>query len=227
MARDIAVPDTDVPPGYWREASDSTVSFLRLRQVEAGRVLPVGFSGDPERPKDMGSSRNPNFIHSWDGGLSTQLTTNGGSKRPTLGWSHGQPIGRTRLTVPDETLRAASLHEDSYKALVNRFYSHKALGMSRDMWLRELVNIGVPVSTGIAIDQAVQRVLKRVRVAPSDHCAVNHVCRAFNAHCDAGMDPDDGLLYPSDYGSALVSKGPPGIVRIAVLNHPGWLSSQT
>ena len=79
------------------------------------------------------------------------------------------------MTVPTETLRAASLDEASYEALARKHFSRKILGMSFDMWLRELVNLGVPVSTGMAIDQKVTDALKRVCTEPSDGMAEN-VC---------------------------------------------------
>ena len=155
VARDIAVPDEEVHPNYWRKPQGSNIVFKSPRALEPGKVQPIGFTGDPEKAGEMGTSKNPNFTHSWDGGLSTQLSTNGGSKRPSLKWTLGDPIDRTRMVVPTETLRAASLDEASYLAIAKKHFCRKILGMSFDMWLRELVNLGVPVCTGMAIDQRV------------------------------------------------------------------------
>jgi len=122
VARDIAVPDEEVHPNYWRKPQGSNIVFKTPRALEPGKVQPIGFTGDPEKPEEMGTSKNPNFTHSWDGGLSTQLSTNGGSKRPSLKWTLGDPIDRTRMIVPTETLRAASLDEASYLAIAKKHF---------------------------------------------------------------------------------------------------------
>ena len=142
----------------------------------------------------------------WDGGLATQLSSNGGSQRPLLEWTQGDPITETRLTVPLETLRAASLSEESYMKLAKKHFCRKTLGMSFDMWLRELVNLGVPVCTSSAIDRAVSDVLKQARVNPSDHCAELDHCTAFAALDQDRNDVPDNTLYPTDFGQAMLSK---------------------
>ena len=109
------------------------------------------------------------------------------------------------MTVPLETMRAASLHEDSYSRMVSKHYHH-GLGISADMWLRELVNSGVPVSTSRAIDRMVVAALKRARVQPSDHCARMDQVHAFQAQGHGWCDRDDGLIYPLDCGVALMSR---------------------
>jgi hypothetical protein len=205
IARDIAVPDDQVPPAYRRNGSIPYV-FKCLREEEPGCILPVGFAGDPLKPNDIGSPKNPNSIQSWDAGLAVQLASNGGSRRPSLSWQPGTPIDYTRLSTPTETLRAASLHEASFEEFARKHY-RRSSGMNFDGWLRELVNLGVPVSTGIAIDLKVQDMLKLACTKPSDHCAELSQCRAFNAHDSDHRDNDDGLTYPSDIGSALMSKG--------------------
>ena len=201
-ARDIAVPDAEVPSSYWRRPVTDLHQFKFPRALEPGRIQPIGFAGDPERPRDMGPSKNPNWIHSWDGGLSCQLSTNGGSRRPSLAWTEGTPIGRTRLTAPLETCRAASLDEESYIALAKKHFSRKSLGMSFDMWLHELVNLGVPVSTGTALDRQIHKALQSARIESTDHCAERSSLRAFGALHQLDGDPDDGLMYPFDKGSA-------------------------
>jgi len=74
------------------------------------------------------------------------------------------------------------------------------------MWLRELVNSGVPVSTSRAIDRMVVAALKRARVQPSDHCARMDQVHAFQAQGHGKCDRDDGLIYPLDCGVALMSR---------------------
>ena len=167
IARDIAVPDSDVHPRYRR--SGSIITYKEPDPVQPGRIQHVGFAGDPERPEGMGSCKNPPRVTSWDGGFPTQLSTNGGTCRPLLEWRQGWPIVETRLTVPTETLRAASLHEESYTELAQKHFCRKTLGMSLDMFIRELVNLGVPVQTSKAIDQQVLNVLKKAHVRPTDH----------------------------------------------------------
>ena len=139
----------------------------------------------------MGTPKNPSSIQSWDAGLATQLSTNGGSRRPQLEWMPGNPITRTRLTVPLETLRAASLDEESYLRLARVHHSQRSCGMNFDSWVRELVNLGVPVSTSAAIDRQVQNVLKRARTEPTDHCVEKHAMRAYLSHRNEGLDQDD------------------------------------
>ena len=149
--------------------------------------------------------KSPYPIHGWDGGLATQMSTNGCSRRTVLDWKPGEPILKTRMTVPLETMRAASLHEESYQRMATKHYHH-GLGISADMWLRELVNSGVPVSTSRAIDKMVVAALKRAKVQPSDHCARMDQVHAFQAQGHGECDRPDGLIYPLDFGSALMSR---------------------
>ena len=51
----------------------------------------------------------PHPLQSWYGLPNTQLTSNGGARRVMLDWRPGQQISQTRLTVPIETVRMASL----------------------------------------------------------------------------------------------------------------------
>ena len=204
IARDIAVPDNDIPNSYRR--TGKVITFLEVKPTAPGQLTSVGFAGNPDKPHEMGSSKNPPRVHSWDGGLATQLSSNGGSQRPLLEWTQGDPITETRLTVPLETLRAASLSEESYMKLAKKHFCRKTLGMSFDMWLRELVNLGVPVCTSSAIDRAVSDVLKQARVNPSDHCAELDHCTAFAALDQDRNDVPDNTLYPTDFGQAMLSK---------------------
>ena len=50
------------------------------------------------------------------------------------------------MTVPTETLKAASLEEGySYHKWARKFYNRKKLSMSFDQFLRELANLGIPI----------------------------------------------------------------------------------
>ena len=51
-------------------------------------------------------------VYSWYGLLNAQLTTNGGGRRPPLSWWFDAPLTKTRLTMPKETVAAASLPDD-------------------------------------------------------------------------------------------------------------------
>ena len=55
----------------------------------------------------------------------------------------GDPIRRTRLTVPTETLKAASLEEGYYK-WARKFYNRKKLSMSFDKFQALRASAAVP-----------------------------------------------------------------------------------
>ena len=71
------------------------------------------------------------------------------------------------MITPHESCRVASLNEESYLAFAKKHYSRKELGMTYDQWVRELVNLGVPLMTGIAIDMEIRHSLERARVPPA------------------------------------------------------------
>ena len=87
-----------------------------------------------------------------------------------LSWQVGQPVTRTRLTVPVETVRAASLPQD-YRAWCDRFNSGEKI--DNDRQLRECVNMGVPVRSACCINDAVHNVLVRAGI-PHDIHATSH-----------------------------------------------------
>ena len=125
VARDIAVPDSEVPEEYWRT---TTVHQYPKTKPRPGKLHHVGYAGDPDLPKVAGHSKCPYNIQGWDGNLATRMGTNGGSQRPALlnpdgtEWMPGDPICRTRMAVPTETLRAASL-EEGYHKWARKFYN--------------------------------------------------------------------------------------------------------
>ena len=75
--------------------------------LQPTRLHKVSSNGD-----SMGSAKLPNAVYSWDGLLNGQTTLNGGGRRPTLDWKLGESINKTRMVVPTETVRAASLPHD-------------------------------------------------------------------------------------------------------------------
>ena len=149
-ARDIAEPDSKVPASYWR--TDLVPSIDKVADdFKPATLHKVGSKGS-----DMGRSSLPNAVYSWDGLLNSQTTLNGGGRRPALDWKHGEAIDKTRLCLPVETIRAASLPSD-----YSDFAAAFAEGGSTDVFLRLCVNNGVPVRTGVAIDTAIKAVLMR------------------------------------------------------------------
>ena len=149
-ARDIAVRDDEVENKYWR--TDQVREF-HAWSSEPGTLHKVASTGE-----GMGPAKLPHSIYSWDGLLNTQTTLNGGGRRPELNWKSGQKILRTRLTVPTETMRAASLPDD----YITWCYGY-ADGMESHKFLRKCVNNGVPLRVGTAIDAEVMRVLTRAK----------------------------------------------------------------
>ena len=137
----------------------------------------IDYAGDPDLPKVAGHSKSPNnmYIQGWDGNIATQMGTNGGSQRPALlnpdgtEWMPGDRICncRTSMTVPTETLRAASL-EEGYHKWARKFYNRQKLSMPFDQFLRELVNLGIPMCMGTAIDKKVSSCLVKAGVGPVD-----------------------------------------------------------
>lgn len=138
-ARDVAVPDDQVPAQYWLHdfvppVRDQTATPMQINVV--GSLAP-----------GMGFSERPHKAQGWDGIMPTQTTHNGGGRRVTLAWQPGQPIVETRLTTPVETVRIASLPED-YMQWCKSFRED-------DRFLRECVNMGVPLRTSCAIDDCI------------------------------------------------------------------------
>ena len=213
-ARDVAVDDSEVPDQYWI-SDDCPREFSTIHDPVPGRVQQIGYAGTDSDwiQRKAGFSSRPFNIQGWDGCWATQMATNGGSRRPSLHWSPGQPLTPTRMTVPVESCKVASLDPVSYIRLANKHYSKKQLSMTRDQWLRELVNLGVPLMTGIAIDKQVHEMLRRAGVKPSmpygnikdsvafSTTATSHVRKCSDCKCchvHEKCDIDDELIYPCD-----------------------------
>ena len=112
IARDIAIPDEEVPKAYWRYDSPGAFSKRKPKKWKTpkpGNLQHIGYAGTPEQKEkgEAGYSKLPFNIHGWDGVWGTQMTTNGGSRRPKLSWKPGDPLKPTRMTTPRETCRVA------------------------------------------------------------------------------------------------------------------------
>lgn len=140
IAADIAVPDDQVPPAYILHGQPTEI--YPWNEPRPGQIHHIGNYGE-----GIGHCHNPHPLHSWWGLANTQLTSNGGARRVMLNWRWGLPIHKTRLTVPLETVRMASL-SDTYLNWAKSFDDS-------DEFLRRCVNNGVPLRTGTAIDQSI------------------------------------------------------------------------
>jgi site-specific DNA-cytosine methylase len=146
IAAHIAVQDSEVPERYLMHGTPNNDVKFKYEQPRAGKAHVVGSFGE-----GPGHSHNPHILHSWMGLMATQLVANGGSRRTLLSWKPGDTIRRTRLTVPIETVRAASVSE-TYMDWIKQFDRS-------DEFLRKCINNGVPLRTSCAIDESVIRAL--------------------------------------------------------------------
>ena len=79
--------------------------------------------------------------------------------RPPLEWKKGDPLWKTRLTTPIESVRVASL-PDSYLPWVRTFDAD-------DKFLFECVNTGVPICTASSIHDSITSCLNQAKVPPN------------------------------------------------------------
>ena len=156
-ARIIAVDDDMVPEGYWRNNTIEVKDQLQYSTVDTHKINVIAKLGN-----GMGYSENPHAVISWDGLLNGQTTYNGGAQRPSVNWKGGQEIHHTRLTVPIETVRAASLDdsENGYQLWTKGFVPP---GVDPDVFLRLCVNNGVAQRTSFKIDECVMGILEEAR----------------------------------------------------------------
>ena len=171
-AINIAVPDADVPDGYWRHDKPRLLPVTQPTPLCMHKIARSGVG--------MGHSELPSLVQGWDGLLNTQTTHNGGGRRPSLQWQAGQVLDRTRLTVPVETVRAASLPADylSWCLLFNDGDEGEG-----GRHLRECVNMGVPVRTACAINECIRIVLLQASV-PLDVQEVTLLAAAEDLHLE-------------------------------------------
>ena len=76
----ISVPDDEVPYEYWRHQYIDQY-MLPYKDPVQGKMHLIARTGN-----GMGYSKWPHAIYSWLGLLNTQVTTNGGGRRPPLDW---------------------------------------------------------------------------------------------------------------------------------------------
>jgi hypothetical protein len=161
--RDIAVADKDVPTEYWRQDEPTRVPWREPVPNNTHKIAQAG--------PGMGHSSNPNAVLSWDALGNSQTTYNGGARRPRLDWqaTKNGPVGRTRLTVPIETVRAASLPDE---------YLQWCFTFKQDpTFLRECVNNGTPSRTSYAIDRQVWALLQQAQQKSAQAAGLQkHTC---------------------------------------------------
>jgi site-specific DNA-cytosine methylase len=148
VGRVIAVNDDEVPKAYWRHDAVNELehwnNFGRADKIQVIARQAVG----------MGPASKPNVIRSWDGLLNGPTTLGGGGRGPELLWISGEPIKRTRMTVPVEYNRAAS-NPDDYVNWCSSFANGNV-----DEFVLKCINNGVPQRTSCAIDEQVMRILQ-------------------------------------------------------------------
>ena len=143
-AMDIAEPDEKIPSEYIRE--ERPIERYNWQEPTPGKIHHLGNFGP-----GAGDSSSPHPLQSWYGLCNTQLTTNGGARRVMMDWKEGDEIEYTRLTIPMETIRIASL-SDTYLTWIKKF-------SKSDEFMRKCVNNGVPLRTSSAIDECVIKFL--------------------------------------------------------------------
>ena len=158
--RELAVPDGDVPTQYWRTDNPKRTAW---KEPSPGELHVIA-----RRAPGMGPSRLPNAVQSWDDIGNSHTRFNGGGRRPKLNWQMGQsnPVGDTRLAVPIESSRMASL-SDSYIEWCSPFFD------SRDpVNITTCINNGIPMRTCCAVDSAVHGFLSRIssRISEAEVC---------------------------------------------------------
>jgi site-specific DNA-cytosine methylase len=151
-ARDVAVDDDDVSAEYWRYDNPCRVETDDRCDLERNRLRKLAQSGD-----GIGPAKCPHARYSWDGPFNGQTSVNGGGQRPRLDWvdTGDNDIGATRLTVPTEAVRVASLPKWFQTTIedVN----------DDDRFLFRGINNGIPARTSTAVDLAVMNVLQMAK----------------------------------------------------------------
>ena len=151
VAADIAVPDSEVPERYWLHGEP--VTTYQWREPAPGSLHHLGRYGE----KGPGDREWPHNLYSWLALFNTQLTSNGGGRRTALNWKPGEPIKRTRVTVPQETSDAASLSR-TYLPWARQF------GDGSDDFVRLCINMGEPIQTCYALHESAHAFLEYLGV---------------------------------------------------------------
>ena len=148
-ARDIAIPDWQVPEKYWLK--EDIGPFHPLPRPRPLCIHKIG----QIRP-GMGPSWRPYAVQTHDGIYPTQTTHNGGGRRVPLSWQYGDKISDTRITVPIEAAGIASLPDD-YVEWARSFDDS-------DEFLFKAINMGIPLRTATAIDSSVHDLLVKAGI---------------------------------------------------------------
>ena len=80
IAADFAIPDEHVPLEYWVQEPVGEVQWLPWHDPVVGKLHKVAYVVDHK----MGPPQRPHAIYSWLSLFNTQVTTNGGGRRPPL-----------------------------------------------------------------------------------------------------------------------------------------------
>ena len=172
--RDIAIPDSEVPPSYWRHDNPMRVSWKPATPGEAHKIAQAGIG--------MGHSSKPNVVQSWEGLGNSQTTYNGGGRRPRLDWimNPDKPVGKTRMATPVEAIRMASL-SDTYLDWVKTIIDPDTAPADIVAWCRCIAYCHNFLET----DQEMEWGLC--------HDCANHACWGCGGGCDA-----DNCGYPDE-----------------------------
>ena len=156
IAADYAVPDEHVPEAYWVHEPEGEVRWLPWRDPVIGQLHKIAFVVSPNQ---MGPPQRPYAIYSWLSLFNTQVTTNGGGRRPPLSCTYDPsvPITATRMVCPLESVRVQGLPDDFLTWYYSLHLPH--LDDERDNDLRSGVNSGIPLRTSVAIDASVHAML--------------------------------------------------------------------
>ena len=193
-AMDIAEPDERVPPEYIRK--ERPVERYNWQEPIPGKIHHLGNFGP-----GAGDSATPHPLQSWYGLCNTQLTTNGGARRVMMDWVKSDEIENTRLTIPIETIRIASL-SDSYLTWVRKFSTD-------DEFMRKCVNNGVPLRTSSVIDECVIQFLEDSKV-PRDVPSSDTGQEMRSMASQSNRGPDVESKHGSVIRSMLVDTGASG-----------------
>ena len=179
IAADYAIPDEHVPEAYWVQEPEGEVRWLPWRDPEIGQLHKIAYVVSP---REMGPPERPYSIYSWLSLFNTQVTTNGGGRRPPLSCTYDPsiPITQTRMTCPLESVRVQGLPDDFMSWYYSLPIKHRK--DERDNNLRSGVNSGIPLRTSVAIDASVHAMLIRCGVPfdigetslPSQHAHLAH-----------------------------------------------------
>ena len=148
-AADVAVPDEAVPNDYWLyEDIDPFTPTPTPKPLCIHKIAQCA--------PGMGPSWRPHAVQTHAGIYPCQTTHNGGGRRVPLRWQEGDPIDKTRVTVPTEAGRIANL-PDEYIGWVRTFDDS-------DEFLFKAINMGIPLRTATAIDHSVHDLLVRAGI---------------------------------------------------------------